>query len=391
MDIQRKFIWKVFIFIALVFLSLFMTSQVASQIVTQADEQVEAQGALVDMSFFVGEEVKVSVKSKDDVFAAGGKVTANSTEGDHLVLAGGELTLTGVNVHDIYMAGGKVEARDGTIEDDIVAAGGDIMLSADFNIGGSAVVTGGDVKIDSPIGGDLRVAAGDMYINSEIKGDVQLMGDEVTLGPKARIGGDLKHRAKELEISPDAIITGSKIELAPHEHEDFEKWGRRGAAMAALSGMAFLVGIAILVIAIAGGLPALMNSSARMIREIPLQTLGIGFIIAIAGPALLFFLLSSIIGIPLGLLMGLIFLAVAPIAIAATTYFVGMEGRRRLAKKEDLSPRFSERLLWSFGAFVTLIILGSIPFLGTVLWILVFVFGVGAVMTRGGKALAQTA
>jgi cytoskeletal protein CcmA (bactofilin family) len=391
MTIQRKFIWRTFTFIGLVFLFLLATSQVASQIVTQADEKIDANGTLIDMSFFAGDEVKVAVNSSDDVFVAGGKVTANATQADHLIMAGGELILTGINVHDAYIAGGEVEARDGAIEDDLVAAGGQIILSSEFSIGGSAVVTGGDVKIETPIGGDLRVAAGDIYLNSQVTGDVQLMGDDVELGPDAKIGGDLKYRAKELNVSPSAVITGSTTELAPHEHADFERWGRNGAAMAAVSGLAFLLGIAVLVIAIAGGLPALMNSSTRMIREKPLQTLGIGFLITVVGPACLFFLFASVIGIPLALLIGLIFLAVAPIAIAATTYFVGMEGRRRLAKKQDSLPSLADRLLWSLGAFAGLIVLGAIPFIGGVLWIIVFVFGVGAVMAQGGKALAYAA
>ena len=59
--------------------------------------------------------------------------------------------------------------------------------------------------------------------------------------------------------------------------------------------------------------------------------------------------------------------------------------------KDATPPGAFARILWSALAVILLALLSIIPILGGLVWIIAFVTGLGAVMTKGGKALALKA
>lgn len=349
---------------------------------------MEASEAFPDMTFFSAGDLTVNAKSTDDIFAAGGDVTLAEAQADHMIVAGGEIIITDVAFHDLIVAGGDIDFISGTVTDDVVGAGGDLRLNREFKINGSAMLTGGDVTIDTPIGGELRAAAGRLRLNANVAGNAHLVGEDVSIGPNVSIGGDLRHRAKEFSIDPSAVVAGEIIELEAATPPDVERWGVKAAAAAAVFAVAFLVGMAILVIVIALVLPGLMNSASQMIRTKPLSTLGIGFLVIAAAPVVIAFLFATVLGIPLALLIGVIYLAAAPLAIAAFIYYVGMLARRMISKNNGEAPSPITRIIWSALAAILLVIIGLVPILGGFFWLVAYTIGMGAVMTRGGKALA---
>ncbi len=391
MTINRHFISRLLLFLLLLAILLFATGALLAQIRTQSDDLVEVADILPDMAFFAAGDLLVSAKSTDDVFAAGGDVSLDGAQADHMIAAGGDVIVTNAAFNDLIIAGGNINLVSGSIADDVVAAGGDLDVKPDFDIKGSLVITGGDVSIGAPVGGELRAAAGHLRLNANVAGDAHLVGDDVTIGPNVQIGGDLRHRTRKLTIDPSATVSGEIIELEPAPRPDMEKWGATAAAAVAVFALAFLIGMAVLIVVIALALPSLMNSTAAMIREKPLSTLGIGFLIVVAAPIVIMVLFASVFGAPLALLIGVIFIAAAPLAIAAFAYFVGMLGRNLISKNAEGEPGVAARMGWSFAAATLLVIVGLIPLAGGLLWIIAYVLGIGAVMTRGGKALALNA
>ena len=343
------------------------------------------------MSFFSAQDINLKVNSVDDVFAAGGTIKIDATTADHLVVAGGEISIKNVTIQDLFAAGGELNLASGTIADDIVVAGGDVIVRPAFMIGGSAVVAGGDARIEAPVSVDLRVSAGSVYVNSAVGGDARLSGDTVTLGPQTRIAGDLLYQTDNLVIQPGAVVLGKQMVLPPQDHSAFESWGRSAGELFAILTLAVVLGFAILVMAIAVAVPSLMRSSAELIRAKPLRSLGIGVLIAIAVPIAIAFLFATVIGAPLGLLLGAICLAITPVALAATAYLIGMEARRKLSKEISPSTSLAGRLLWPALGAAVILILGMIPFLGLLVWLFAMLIGLGAVVSRGGKALATNA
>lgn len=390
MTINHRLAQRSLFFILLLAILLFAAGGLLAQIETRSGDHVDASDIFPDMAFFAAGHLNVTAKSTDDIFAAGGDVSINGAQADHMITAGGDIIITEVAFHDLIAAGGDIDFISGTVTDDVVAAGGDLNLRPEFKIAGSAVLSGGDVDIEAPIGGELRAAAGRLRLNASVEGDAHLVGEKVEVGPMARIGGDLRHRAEKIEISPEAVVTGEIIELVSPTPPDMEKWGVAAAAAIAIFALAFLIGMGLLVVVIALALPSLMNSAAAMIGEKPLSTLGIGFLITAAAPVVIALLFATVFGVPLAMLIGVTYLAAAPLAIAAFAYFLGMQGRRTISN-DGGNPGMGARIAWSALAVGALVIIGLIPFIGVLVWLFAYVFGMGAVMTRGGKSLALNA
>lgn len=390
MTITHRLANRTVFFVVLIAILLFAAGALMAQIETRTGDHVDASEAFPDMAFFAGANLNVTAKSTDDLFAAGADITISEAQADHMITAGGDIVISDVAFHDLIAAGGDINFVSGVVTDDLVAAGGDLSVQSGFNIGGSAVLSGGDVDIEAPIGAELRAAGGRLRLNAGVEGDAHLVGGDITLGPAAKIGGDLRYRAKSIDISPDAVISGEVIELESPTPPDFEKWGVAAAAAITMFALAFLIGMAILVVVISMALPSLMNSTAAMIARKPLSTLGIGFLIVAAAPPIIAVLLATIFGAPLALLIIVIYLAAAPLAIAAFAYFMGMGGRSLMTSNAG-DPGMVARLIWSALAVGVLVIIGLIPFLGLLAWLVAYVFGMGAVMIRGGRALALNA
>lgn len=378
---------RILFFLFLLLILLFATGVLRAQIHTAADDDVNAEGPLQDIAFFAAGNLNLSVKSLDDVFAAGGDIAIDGAQADRMHLAGGDITMMNVAFHDVVAVGGDLNFITGTVTDDVVAAGGDLTLAQGFSVGGSAVLAGGDVVIETPVGGELRVAAGRLTLSADVAQDARLVGDTVRIGPNVAIGGDLSHRAKIFEMDPSATVEGEIIELEPVEGPDMERWSIQAAATLAAFFFALLIGIALLVIVIALALPGLMNSASAMIREKPLSTLGVGFLITAAAPVVVAILFATLIGAPLALMIAAIYIAVAPLAIAVAIYFIAMEGRQLFSKSAE-APGPAARAVWTLLGGALFVVLGLIPVLGGLVWLVAYIFGVGAVMTRGGKALA---
>ncbi len=392
MSTLKTNIGRTLFFLGIIAMLFFATSAAISQIVTQSDETVDVKTALTDMGFFAAKELKVEVQSEDDIFAAGGDVTITNTRADHLITAGGKITMRGIDLKDLIIAGGSIDLVEGQLRDDIVAAAGELDIQPTFLIAGSAMLAGETLTINTPIGGDLRAAAETIFLKSNVDGNAQLYGEELVIGPNVRIAGDLRYRAEEMRMYPTAVIVGTVTKLEEDDRPDeFEEWGGKVAVVMAGFALAFILGIIILVAVSAAVFPGLMNNASAMIREKPLYTVGIGFLIVIAGPVILSLLFATVLGIPLALLIGAFYLVAAPLALAASAYFIGMWSREWFRKEKDAMPDLKARILWSFLAMVALLIIGFTPFIGALIWFTAYVFGMGAVVFHGGKALARTA
>ena len=372
----------------IIILILFAATRGESQTPGESGETAETGVIVPDMTFFSAEDVTVRVNSTDDVFAAGGTVRVDQTSADHLVLAGGDISVADVSIQDLFAAGGTIKLVSGGASDDIVAAGGEIDVGPDFTIGSSAVLTGGEVRIETPVPADLRVGAGDAYINSQVGGDARLSGELVTLGPKARIAGDLFYRTGNLVLEPGAVVTGRQLPMPETDRSAMEAWGQGAGRLFAMFALSVLLGFTVLVMVIAVAVPALMRSASDMIRQRPLQSLGIGALIAVGAPFLIVLLFASVVGTPLAMLVAAICVALTPVALAATAYFAGMEARRIATGQKEPPAGILARLLWPALGAAIILILGLIPLAGLLVWILALLFGLGAIATRGGKALA---
>ena len=377
--------------IALIILALFAAGAASTLgIQTRTGDIVEISGDQDDMVFAAGGQVRLALTTPDDVYAVGANIEIAGIQADHLSLGGGDIVISDATVTDILSAGGNIMLVDGTVSDDVIAAAADLTIRTEFSIEGSAVLTGASVTLDGPIGGELKASGEAVRLNGEIDGPVVVRAKRLFIGPQAHIKADLSHHSDSIDIADGARIDGEVIVLQPQPGPNIEPFLRRASIMFALFGLLVLAGLIFLVIMTVIALPGLMNRSRHMLNERSLSTLGIGFLVSVTAPAVIAILFVTIFGIPLGVLIGIIFLALAPLAFAAIIYTIGMRGRSMMLQVNEAdNPGWGARFVWTALAALVFLVIGLVPILGGVTWLLAYVFGLGAVASQVWIALSR--
>ncbi|MBY0563217.1 MAG: polymer-forming cytoskeletal protein [Hyphomonadaceae bacterium] len=357
----------------------------------RSGERVEAAGELSDIAFVAARDAHVSAVSTDDIVVAARTVRLDGARADHFFIAGADAQATTIAAQDMFAAGCQLRLQSGAINDDLVGAGCRIETASAFTVNGAAILTAGEIDIEGPIGGGLRAAGNEVRLNGPVTGDVDIRADTLTLGPRAQIIGNLTYRAVRVAIDPAAIVTGTSTALPapPAEHERQLGLGAALAFMAAML-LVLVLGVSLLVLVAVALFPGLMNNAARTMRETPLRTLGAGFVFMALAPVLIGFLFVTLLGIPLALMIGALYLAVAPFAFAAVVYFIGLRIRALVNRSaEAQAPRAWARLGWSMLATIALLLVGFVPIVGGAFWLIAYVIGLGAIVLQGRYALAS--
>jgi carbonic anhydrase/acetyltransferase-like protein (isoleucine patch superfamily) len=260
-------------------------------------DQASVPGAVNDDVYVGGGSVMSAGAVTGDLYAGGGTVIVSGPVSQDLVVGGGTVTVLNSVGDDLRLGGGNLTVQ-GDVGDDVLIGGGQVLVTGG-RIGGDATIGAGVLRLESPVGGSAKLGGGDVYINTAIAGSVTIDADKVTLGSNAVIAGDLTYRSpNELVLEDGARVLGD-TNYEPRE-------AREGAAAkAAFFSFATVVGFLMLLAAsLVLGLFFRRFSTDLVVGayERPFVELARGFVFLIVAPVAAVILLISVIGVPLGLL-----------------------------------------------------------------------------------------
>lgn len=334
---------------------------------------VNADETIADDVYLGGGNVSSAGAIEGDLWIGGGSVVVNSAVSADLTAAGGNLSVLGAVGDDARVAGGNllIQSRVG---DDLHAAGGQVTVAGE-GVGGDATIGGGMVRLDAPVTGDVMVGGGNVYLNSTVDGDVVVDAETLTLGSEANIAGSLLYTASsELTQEDGAVVTGETVfnERTPSARPEPETVMAAGASAVILGQF-----LALLVSALLLGL--IFNRFAvtlvQKATNRPFSSLGLGLVLLAALPVISVLLLMTLIGIPLGILGLISFVALmlvgwilVPIVLGSllSNYFF----------KTGTAVTWKTILL---GA-VVYSLLGLVPLLGWLVQILALFMTLGAIV-----------
>jgi len=334
-------------------------------------ETVIQSGRVEEDTYLAGGRVQVLADVTGDVVAAGGRVTiAGKATGD-VMAAGGDVVVSGPVGDDVRALGGTVTVS-GPVGDDAVAAGGRVILDPRSRVGGRAWLAGGEVTVAGQVGRQLKAAAGSIVISGTVKGDAELAGGDIHILPTARIDGNLTYRSPaRAVIEPGATIAGKTV------YQPMQPPPRPGyPRVSALWLLTLLVTGAVLVLLF----PRFSVDAARTVGRAPWQSLGLGVLVLLTTPAVVFALMVTVIGLPLAFICATALLAAVLAGYLIGALFLGATGSRWLGRSLESSRAW--RLFALTLALVVLALVGAIPILGTLALILVLLFGLGALVTQ---------
>ncbi len=297
---------------------------------------------------------------------------------------------------DLYLAGRNIIASE-DIKGSLTGTADTLMVPAGTKIGGNAWLAGRNIAVSGDVGGNLELRGADALVNGKVKGDVLFYGGKLTLGPDADVAGAVRYyatSAAEIDdgshvsghIEPHVLAAGGDKAIEGLQHpraQPFESFTERdlvwlipGYGLSILG--AVILGVLSVIIAFV--MPGSPKRLYEAVEEAPALSLLIGALWIFALPTLAIVAAVTIIGIPVALLLlllwpiGIFFGLVAAVLMiggyAVEVMGAGLDSR----SKSVIVAIVGTFLLW-FGM--------SIPVIGGVVWFVAVIAGVGAITLSG--------
>ncbi len=286
--------------------------------------------------------------------------------------------------------GGDQQEIDTPIPDDVVASGGSVTVSAPVD---SLTVAGGTVRVDAPVRGDVIAAGGTLIINGDVGGKVLAAGGEIELNGNATnalVTGGTVRIGEGAVIERDAFISAGEVTNAGTvlrnltvSGETFSNTGTAGnvtfeeppepGLLPDLLSVLFAIGFLILGLLLIRVFPDLFAAVIRQVEKSPLLLTVLGFVAIVVSAIILLIVAVTIIGLPLALVGGLLFI----VALMLSSLFVAYALGDVIASRAGWRPGRA----WIFVlGFVILQILIFIPLLGAIVQVVAVSLGYGGLL-----------
>jgi hypothetical protein len=350
-----------------------------------------ATAVMVDEDYFgAGASAELDKRVEGDALLAGARVAVRGPVRGDLGVVGGDLNVADTVGQDLYAAGGGV-ALTSQVAGNARVAGGQVTIAQRGGIGGKASIAAANLRVAGRIGRYLVAYAQSVRIDGEVGGDLRVVASSIELGPQARIGGRLIYRSPQpAQIDPAAVIAGG-ISYTPliWPAEPVQPLAHLAAwVSAAVLVLSLLVVGAVMVVAF----PGFSAGAAQTIATDPWKCLALGFALLLCIPAAAIVFMVTVIGVPLGLLLLLLYPALLLLGYLSGALFLADRLMRwsaklpRAAKREGMAVRPA----WRFAALATvlliLLLLIQVPFLGVPVTLLVLLLGMGAFWLRAYRS-----
>lgn len=320
-----------------------------SDVYTGGDNVTVDHPVAGDLTIFGG-SVLVNSAVEQSLFVAGGTVTVRSGIGRHARIAGGTVTITGHIQGDLLVAGGTVTlAKDAVVDGDLLAAGGTIV-------------------IDGVVKGQVRVGSAELTIKGQT-GNVSAWVNKLTITATAKVTGDVSYHAPETASIATDSVTG-KV--------DFQKVNQKMPTplrgFASVFNLLGLLGLMILAWLTIRLFPRSTASVVRFSQKKVWLSLGLGLATVIIIPMVIFVLMISIVGWPIGLAILLLWLLALLVGSIKGRIIFGSWLIRLLTKSDTHFLDYQTVLVGVLG----LAIIGLIPVVGWLIGALFFLIGLGS-------------
>ncbi len=332
--------------------------------------------------FAAGNTVTVSGTVNGDAYVAGGNVTFDGLVNGDLLVAGGNVTILGKVTGDVRAAGGNL-IFSSQVDKNTTLLGGSITMSDSGKSLGSLVAAGGNISINSPIGKGATVAGGQVKLGNTIGNSVNAYTGNLVLDSGTKIAGDLNYWSEqEQTLNPEASISGKAnyhyVQTPKYAGEKVDKGKILGIAKigSLLFGLYILIVEFIIGLLIIKLLPVFVVQTTEVINSRPLASLGLGFLVVILFPVVFMFLLISVIGIPLSLVLFVAIILYWIFSGVIVSLFVGLKAQHYFGQQKT-------SLYWSYlVGLIIMTLVGLIPVINFLVGMAGFLIGTGALLLQ---------
>lgn len=339
--------------------------------------------------YVAGGTVIINAPIHGDLVVAGGTVNVNDSVLNDILVAGGNITFNGYAGDDIRCAGGNIHVMK-NVAGDLVVTGGEVFIEEGATIGG-IIAGGGNITINGNVTGGIRTASGKLVLNGPAK-ELDCRGTSITIN--GRIDGPATIAANDaLTIGSNAAFAGDVRYWSPSRTTDFKQSLKGGTArfdpslryaqdqwyflgFTTLLGMLWYAGMALVLIILAQYLfGSLFKKAGESMYQSALRSLGFGLLYWIGVPVAAAIAMITIIGVPVGLLLMAMYVALLLMA----SIIVSVTVANLFARRYDKPWGFWKLVGAAFMIFMVLKVVTFTPFLGRLIWVVLVCMAFGAI------------
>lgn len=288
------------------------------------------EGEVIDRDFFAaGETITISGVINGDAFLAGGNISVDGKINGDLLAGGGMMTISGEVSDDVRVGGGNI-LISGTIGKNLTVGGGNVTISNEAKVGGSLLAFGGSLVVNGPIGRDALAFASQANFGNQIGGDLKGTIESLTLSSEAQILGNLEYESPQKAVIGEGATVFGKITYKPKEEKPLqpEGWlkkiplgfGKKIRPFFAFTSFILNLILGLLFISF---FPKRAAGMIKTLASRPWASLGVGILTPIIFGLAMVLLTISLVGIPLMLILLLLFSFLVYFSKIFTILFLG--------------------------------------------------------------------
>ena len=264
---------------------------------------------------------------------------------------------------------------DGLARQNLLAYARGLHLTTNSVVRGQAALLGSTVICEGQVDGDAWILAQSVTLGGQWGGNVRVQATEIRVVPGTRIAGDLVHTsASPLVLDPSVTVGGTVKTARAVGPEAPAASADALRARLALHGYLFLAAL-LAGMPFVGAFPLAAGGAVRHLRSSPWRVLLAGALTLLLGPFLVGLSLMTIVGAPLALLLGALYLSLAYLSHIVIALWLG----HRLLRSEG--PQTFAKVLSSMGLGLFLLYFAAaIPGVASFLLLPVVLLGTGSLV-----------
>jgi cytoskeletal protein CcmA (bactofilin family) len=314
----------------------------------------------------VGRDVVITGTVNGDVFCAGQTVNVDATVNGDVICAAQTVTVNGTVNGNVRLAGQTVNLG-ADVKRAASLAGQDVTVQNNARIGSDLSLAANTANVDGRVGRDISGATHTLILTNTVGRNVDARVAKLELQSSAVINGNLTYTAPvttDLHNAGGKVLGSQTFHKAPNNKHAM-RWGAWFAWHVYVS-----VALAVLSLVLVAVFPRAINRWNKQAESHFWPALGVGFVSMFVVPLIIVALFISLVGIPLGILVLLSWLAAMLLTAPLAAYYVGS----RITPSEKRIP-----LVMLVGV-VVLAVVCQIPFLGWVVTVIAYWLGLGVVL-----------
>jgi len=297
---KNKFLFLVLAFV----LVLLIVGQAA---VKKANQNVYLASDVVHQGnyYVAGTVIDIAGTVNGDVFAVGNSITVSGMVNGDVFAAASNIRISGQVDGNVRVAGSNVSV-EGKISRSLMAAGSNVFIGENAEIGRQAAMAGAVIDARGKIGGNLEAAGNMITVANEVGGNGYIRLDEnsnLNFVGRGKITGDLDYTAKEA-----MNFSSNQVGGQTNFHQlTFKKEKKLLTGAYVFGKIINLFGFLIIGLIFISLAPKKVKNVCDLMLNKPLLQIGRGVIWFFLTPLVCVLLLITIIGIPLAVILGMVY------------------------------------------------------------------------------------